>query len=144
MVIKLRATSQVPTESPGQVVTLSFWAYTLFIWLPSCCQPCKTVLHKRSPMPLSKCLCSLQLHGLLCNSTFIICEIQPGVVAWSVTFVRVLLCYLLRPEASHVILHSFPHPEVQLRIKPGPNYVAFIPNSLNISKRNKTFRTAFS
>lgn len=47
-------------------------------------------------------------------------------------------------ESSHVISYSFPHPEVKLIIRPGPNYVAFNPNSLKPPKRNKTFQTAFS
>lgn len=142
VVIKIRIASQVLTENPGQVVTLSFWPYTLFMRLLSWCWPCKTVLQKRSlmPPPPAMYLCSLQFHGLFCNSTFTTCEIQPGLVVWSVTFVSVSLCYLLRPEASHVVSHSFPHPEVKFRIGPGPSS----PNSTNTSKRNKTFQIAFS
>lgn len=149
VVIKIRIASQVLTENRGQVVTLSFWPYTLFMRLLSCCWPCKTVLQKRplihprpppTPPPAPMYLCSLQFHGLFCNSTFTTYEIQPGLVVWSVTFVSVSLCYLLRPEASHVVCHSFPHPEVKFRIEPGPSS----PNSLNTSKRNKTFQIAFS
>lgn len=47
VVIKIRIASQVLTENRGQVVTLSFWPYTLFMRLLSCCWPCKTVLQKR-------------------------------------------------------------------------------------------------
>lgn len=57
---------------------------TLFTWLPSCCWPCQTLLHKMSLMPSSRYQCSLQFHDLLCI-TFITCETQPGPVLWSIT-----------------------------------------------------------
>lgn len=74
---------------------------TLFTWLLSCCWPCQTVLHKRSLMPSSRYLCSLQFHGLLCNFTFITCETQPGLMVWSITCCVIFL----GPEDSHAIPH---------------------------------------
>lgn len=58
---------------------------TLFTWLPRSCWPCQTVPHKKSLIPSSRYLCSLQFHGLLCNSTFTNCETQPGFVVWCIT-----------------------------------------------------------